>query len=307
VGQIHEVVDDVEKNHPVVHVHADANKQSEQAYASVAAEMITNTTTKKQQRQDEHSNNVNKNKNKSNSSVEIDSNDAITTNDRRCSTSCCSPQRLCGRHTPYQIGHCTVLIPTLYERTGYGMVGPHWIGLLFTIALLWSLTIMCIRTSLDRIGIGTAVTCGLFAVLCTMLLLLVSTRDPGIVTKARYLHRNNNGKTSTRNSTSTSIRYEGLPTMEEDMDVTITEDNDCDEQDDRSHWKWCDMCKVYQPPSGAHCMICNVCVEGYDHHCPWMGCCVGQHNIKAFAFFNLAWVGYALYAIIWIAALSHKF
>lgn len=27
-----------------------------------------------------------------------------------------------------------------------------------------------------------------------------------------------------------------------------------------------------------HCDICNVCVEGYDHHCLWIGKCVGKGN-----------------------------
>lgn len=28
--------------------------------------------------------------------------------------------------------------------------------------------------------------------------------------------------------------------------------------------RWCEFCKNYQPPKGAHCPDCNVCVAGFD-------------------------------------------
>lgn len=31
----------------------------------------------------------------------------------------------------------------------------------------------------------------------------------------------------------------------------------------RQH-RWCEICKEYQPPKGAHCGDCNVCIAGFD-------------------------------------------
>lgn len=34
---------------------------------------------------------------------------------------------------------------------------------------------------------------------------------------------------------------------------------------------FCDTCKTLKVDKPYHCNICNVCIDGYDHRCPWIG------------------------------------
>jgi len=46
----------------------------------------------------------------------------------------------------------------------------------------------------------------------------------------------------------------------------------------------CSKCRIWKPRGMEiqHCNTCQVCIWGYDHHCPWMGKCIGGRTAKAF-------------------------
>ena len=55
----------------------------------------------------------------------------------------------------------------------------------------------------------------------------------------------------------------------------------------RMMFKKCVDCDIWEriDIKVTHCMECGVCVEGYDHHCPWTGKCIGRKTIKYFYWF----------------------
>lgn len=49
----------------------------------------------------------------------------------------------------------------------------------------------------------------------------------------------------------------------------------------------CPECEIIRTARSRHCIICNRCIERYDHHCPWINNCVGLKNHNLFVTYLL--------------------
>jgi palmitoyltransferase ZDHHC9/14/18 len=61
------------------------------------------------------------------------------------------------------------------------------------------------------------------------------------------------------------------------------------------------ICHVCNVPleNTQHCYECEVCVKGYDHHCPLSGKCIGSGNIFFFYTFLISVYCSFIYLAIW--------
>ena len=71
---------------------------------------------------------------------------------------------------------------------------------------------------------------------------------------------------------------------------------------DINNMEYCNICQVYynEDKKVQHCKMCNICVEKMDHHCVWVGKCVGKNNIFSF-YAMLASIGLVYLFIIYLA------
>lgn len=149
-----------------------------------------------------------------------------------------------------RVGNMRILFPKYFSSSGWGVVGPNLIGPV----IVWMILVTATHGVLNGIekhnlGIGSAVVAYLFLAASTYRLTDVCYRNPGIVL------------------------YQEIPGHEP--------------PERAREYRFCDRCKVWQPPDGVHCPECNVCVAGYDHYCVWMGTCIGKGNYRQFVKFNM--------------------
>ncbi|KAL6651609.1 hypothetical protein ACP70R_010534 [Stipagrostis hirtigluma subsp. patula] len=62
------------------------------------------------------------------------------------------------------------------------------------------------------------------------------------------------------------------------------------------NYTFCTYCSKPKPPRAHHCRSCKMCVMDMDHHCPFIGNCVGASNHRAFVIFLISVVVSCSYA-----------
>ena len=92
--------------------------------------------------------------------------------------------------------------------------------------------------------------------------------------------------------TLSGILNPGLPKLE--YEKLIYEDVS------NKNFRQCKDCKFWINTefSTQHCNECNICIEGYDHHCCTLNLCIGKDNLKIFYFYILTSFIYVIFFII---------
>lgn len=78
-------------------------------------------------------------------------------------------------------------------------------------------------------------------------------------------------------------------------------------QQKKRNTRKCDLCRSQVTIKSYHCKRCNRCTEGFDHHCSFLGTCIGSRNYEMFirlVMIFMAWNASIIFQVSWIFNLS---
>lgn len=67
--------------------------------------------------------------------------------------------------------------------------------------------------------------------------------------------------------------------------IPLRENNPIKVVTEKNQFRVCQICGAESKRKTYHCRSCDVCIDGYDHHCPWISKCVGKGNLYFFYLF----------------------
>lgn len=60
--------------------------------------------------------------------------------------------------------------------------------------------------------------------------------------------------------------------------------------------RYCNHCKIVVDHSNTyHCSHCDICILNHDHHCPWIGKCIGGKTLVSFYIFIISTLALFMY------------
>ena len=79
----------------------------------------------------------------------------------------------------------------------------------------------------------------------------------------------------------------------------------------RNKYLYCKSCKIWvsKEKNVSHCVVCDICIEEYDHHCIWTSKCIGKNNINSFNIFVIFTFISIIYSmvILYLAKFSYLY
>ena len=156
-------------------------------------------------------------------------------------------------------GRCVVFGKTKFGQYKYS-IGPHWgCSIIGQLSVIAAgLLIMVFLWHSFSLFIKVIYLCMYIYVICLYFALFIS--NPGIVVR--------------------------------DPQINLSDDESGTVQ------LYCDRCNTLRSDNVFHCSFCDVCIKKHDHHCVWIGKCVGQRNLYLFYVFTVSLPVYFVFLII---------